>query len=550
MTDLATDLDAEGAPPPSTPPQGIAALRSMRSARRSHRLANQDWFEVAYRVYLTAFGVGAAVLFAVGAVGDSPLDESGRAHLLARGPAYIGLLAALGLAAGLRSGSRGGPLALQPPDVRHVLLAPLDRRSVLRPLAFRQLRHAAFVGTMIGGVLGLLTQRRMGGPKLEWAAWGAAAGVGVALLAVGSALVSGGGRLPRPMATTAALAVLVGAVLDVGRVIPWPTTAFGSIALWPARSAPEALIGVAVAAVLAVAGVYVAHRVRVEDAERRTALAGQLRFAVTTRDLRTVVVLHRLLAQDRPKLRPWFKVPHRPADPNWRRSWHSVARFPLPRLFRIAGLGAVGALALGGVLRGSTPLALVSGLAFTIAALDLLEPLAQARDHVDRTNLVPFEKTVLYTRLLIVPGLLTVLVAGVGLAAVAPFATPAEVAAAAIALPAAALAGLAGATIVLVREERSDMLDGQLLPPEVAGMREVFKTVIPLAVALTGCLPVITARIAHRKGDPMAYRTVQGAVWPLLVSALVFGWVHRRDAIAEWQRQSMAQARQPARPAS
>lgn len=542
MTDLAADPDADDVPL-GPPPQGIAALKSMRGARRSHRLASQDWFEVAYRVYLTAFGVVVAVLFAVGAVGDSPLDEAGRARVLAHGPAYIGLLAALGLAAGLRSGSRGGPLALQPPDVRHVLLAPLDRRDVLRPLGFRQLRHAAFVGVSVGAVLGLLAQRRMGGVRAEWAAWGAVTGLAVALLAVGSALVSGGVRLPRPVATAAALAVLVGAVLDVARLIPWPTTAFGALALWPARSAPEGLVAAGVALVLAVLGVFLAHRVRVEDAERRTALAGQLRFAVTTRDLRTVVVLHRLLAQDRPKQRPWFKVPRRPDDANWRRSWHSVARFPLPRLFRIVGLGAVGALALGGVLRGSTPLALVSGLAFVIAALDLLEPLAQARDHVDRTNLVPFERTVLYTRLLIVPGLLALLVAGVGVAVLVPFATGQELAAAAIALPAAALAGMAGAVIVLVREERADMLDGQILPPEVAGMREVFKTVIPLAVALTGCLPVITARIAKRQGDPLAYRTLQGAVWPLLVTGLVIGWVHRRDAIAEWQRQSMAASR-------
>ena len=42
---------------PAAPPQGIAALHAMRSARRTHRLASQEWFEVAYRVYLTAFGV-------------------------------------------------------------------------------------------------------------------------------------------------------------------------------------------------------------------------------------------------------------------------------------------------------------------------------------------------------------------------------------------------------------------------------------------------------------------------------------------------------------
>ena len=536
-------LSVESGYVPVRPPQGIAALRAMRSARRSHRLASQEWFEVAYRVYLTAFAVTVGVLLAVGAVGDRLLDDAGRARVVERGPAMAGLLGAVALAAGLRSGSRGGPIAMQPPDVRHVLLAPLERVAVLRPLAFRSLRHGAFVGLLLGGVAGLLLHRRMGGSRAEWAALGAAAGVTMAALWLGAALLASGLRLARPVATGAALAIITGAVLDVARIIPWPTTALGALFLWPAHhdATGPMLAGVAVTA--AAIGLTISHRVRVEDAERRTALAGQLRFAVTTRDLRTVVVLHRLLAQDLPRHRPWFKVPARPSSPSWRRSWQSVARFPLPRLARIAGLGAVAGLSLGGVLRGSTPLALVAAVALMIAGLDLLEPLAQARDQTDRTALLPVKRTLLYTRLVIVPAILTLVVAGIGVAAVAPFATPDEAVAAAIAFPAAALAGLAGALVVLVREERAEMLDGQLLPPEVAGMREVFKTVIPLVIALTGCVPVITARIARRLGDPLAPRALQGALWPVLVAALVVAWVHRRDDIAAWQKNQMSQAR-------
>jgi hypothetical protein len=529
---------------PTAVPQGVGAVRAMRARRRANRLGNLEWFEIAYQAYLTAFGVGVGILLAVGAVGDERLDEAGRALVLARGPAYGGLVAALALAAGLRSGSRGGPIALQPPDVRHVLLAPVERRDVLRPLALRQLGHGAFVGILAGAVAGLLLQRRMGGTRQEWAIAGAAAGVTVGVGWVGSALVASGLRLRRPVATAVALALIVGAVLDVARVVPWPTAALGSLLLWPARSAPEGLAAAALAVVLAVVGTVAAHRVRVEDAERRTALAGQLRFAVTTRDLRTVVVLHRLLAQDRPRHRPWFPVPRRPSDPSWRRSWHSVARFPLPRLARIVGLGAVGGLALGGVLRGSTPLGLAAALAFLVAALDLLEPLAQSRDQTDRTALVPMQRTLLYSRLVVVPAILAaVVVGGVAVAAVAPFATSAEAVAAAVAFPAAALAGLAGAVIVLVREERADLLDGQLLPPEVAGMREVFKTVIPLAVALTGCLPAVLTRTAHRLGDPIVPTALQATAWPVLVTALVLAWMHRRDDIVALQRRAMADAR-------
>jgi hypothetical protein len=479
----------------------------------------------------------------VGAVGDQPLTPAGVHKALERGPSVVGLFAALAIAAGLRSGSRGGPLALQPPDVRHVLLAPLSRRSVLGPLAFRQLRYGAFVGTVAGGVLGLLAQRRMGGSKPLWAATGAAAGVTVALLALGVALVASGIRLGRPLATAAALVIIAGAACDVARVVAWPTTSVGSLALWPARHTVVAFLPALVALAVAATGVALAHRVGVEDAERRTALAGQLRFAVTTRDLRTVVVLHRLLAQDIPRRRPWFKVPSRPANPAWRRSWQSVARFPLPRILRIAALGAVAGLAFGGMYRGATPLALVGALCLLVAALDLLEPLAQARDQFDQTALYPVRRCILYTRLIVVPAVLTLFVAACGVGAVAFFAHGTELWVAAVVMPAASVAGLAGAVLVLVREERTDLLDGQLLPPEVAGTREVFRTVWPLAVALTGCVPVLIARTAKRLGDPVVPKAVQGALWPVMMTALVIAYVHRRDDIKAWQHAQAATAR-------
>ena len=47
------------------------------------------------------------------------------------------------VAVGLRSGSRGGPLALERAEVRHVLLAPVDRTTALRAPAIRQLRFLA-----------------------------------------------------------------------------------------------------------------------------------------------------------------------------------------------------------------------------------------------------------------------------------------------------------------------------------------------------------------------------------------------------------------------
>ena len=78
-----------------------------------------------------------------------------------------------------------------------------------------------------------------------------------------------------------------------------------------------------------------------EAAERRTELVGQLRFAVTLQDLRTVLVLRRQLAQERPRSRPWIRRPIRAC----RRSLgdfpsHLTGRLTRRCRFRRSGNGA------------------------------------------------------------------------------------------------------------------------------------------------------------------------------------------------------------------
>ena len=48
-----------------------------------------------------------------------------------------------------------------------------------------------------------------------------------------------------------------------------------------------------------------------EKAQRRARLVAQLRFAVTTQDLRTAMLLRRQLAAERPRPTPLFGVPGR-----------------------------------------------------------------------------------------------------------------------------------------------------------------------------------------------------------------------------------------------
>src|SRR4029453_5353522 len=131
--------------------------------------------------------------------------------------------------------------------------------------------------------------------------------------------------------------------LSAGRATS-PLTLLGRLALWPLHVDLLALVGAAIAVAVPVIGVRVVGGPALEAAERRASLAGQLRFAATLQDIRTVIVLRRQLAQERPRSRPWLRLPRPdpatdgPARPVWRRGLHGVLRWPLARVGRLVML--------------------------------------------------------------------------------------------------------------------------------------------------------------------------------------------------------------------
>ena len=112
---------------------GAATLRSLRGQRRRNRVRNLDWFEAAYRAYITGIVAVVVVLVLTSWLGDNKPSAAGFADLLEHGPAAIGVVAAAALALGMRSGSRGGPLAVESaengvvnPGLLHEFKLPLD----------------------------------------------------------------------------------------------------------------------------------------------------------------------------------------------------------------------------------------------------------------------------------------------------------------------------------------------------------------------------------------------------------------------------------------
>jgi len=520
---------------PADPKQ---ALADIRGARRRKRVADIHWIDALYQVYLAALLSLIAVLVLSAWIGGDRLGPYRTSLVLRDGPDVLGVVVAVAVLVGLRSGARGGPLAIEPADARHVLLAPIDRGLALRGPALRQLRFAVFVAVVVGAIGGQLAERRLGDEPLVWVACGVLFALVTLGLAQGAALVAGGRRLPMLAANLLGIGLLAWAVADVFDYVHYsPTGLVGTIPLWPLEFDPLALSAAVVAVLALLAGIAGLGGISLEAAERRTRLVGQLRFAATLQDLRTVMVLRRQLAMELPRTRPWIRERSSGRLPVWHRGMRGVLRWPAGRVVRLVALGVVAGICLRGVADGTIPLLLVAGLALYVAALDGVESMAQEADHPGRSEALPRPIGDLLIRHLGVGALVMTFVALVG-ATVAVAMEPSLGAAgvAAIAVAPAALAAAAGGALSVLQGIQEPSAGWDLIPPEVAGMRTAFRVGGPPLVAIIGVLPVAMARSAlDNDGDPFT-AAATAAVLALIVTGMVAGWIHQREQIKAWFR--------------
>jgi len=559
----ATPDEAGGAP--GAEGHGVEALRALQRARRRNRLATVDRFEALYNVYLAGLLGSLSVVGLSNLAGDRPVDAGELRAVVEHGPATIGLVAAVAVAVGLRSGGRGGPLALPPADVRHVLLAPVDRTAALRTPALRQLRYGLFAGTAAGAVLGVNASHRLPRPALAWVATGAGLGAVTAAAALGVALMVSGLRLGRSLSGLAALVVLAWSGLDLWRgTTTSPLSFLGGLALSPLRLRAVDLLGLLplLAVPLGLLGV---GGTSLEAAEDRGRLVGQLRFAATLGDVRTVLVLRRQLAQERPRSRPWVRLggrvgrpTERPAGPPaggatgaarpggtaapapkppvrlaLRRSLQNLSRWPAGRLLRLVVLaGAAGGLC-AGAWAGTKLLVVPAGLCAYVAALDAIEPLAQQLDHPDREESTPRAAGALRVLLLVVPMVALSLLGLVGILAAIAVGAP-VVTAFAVGIPAALATGVLACCGAAVSTMKGPDLpeDVSMLTPEIAGTKAIFRMGFPPLCAILGTVPVLVGQAAANRGLPPGGAAVQVLV-PLLglLGGLTLAWVRFREEL-------------------
>jgi len=465
--------------------------------RRERQVEDQDWIDSVYKAYLAAIGAGVAIFYLSPLFGSGDAAPSTVREVMDRGPGVVGVCISVLVLIGLRSGARGGPLAPEPADVNFVLLAPLRRPTALRSAAIRQARGVMFAGGVVGLVAGTIAFRRLPGSTGAWLAVGIGLGVLVALAAWGAALVASGTRLPMRVATAIGVVLVGWSAFDaVTKSTTSPASLLGRVALWPIEWSASGLIGIGCALGVAAVGLAVVGGVSIERAQRRAGLVGQLRFAATIQDVRTVMVLHRQLAQELPRRVPWRTVGASGSRLRgcWRRDWQGLARWPASRGLRSAALGVLTGLALAGAWRGATFLVVAAGAAFFIAALDASNGLGEEVDHPERPAGYPVPWGTLILFHLAVPA---VVLSTVALAALVTFALCTTSATAlltgVVSLVGAVVVGTVGSAAMVVLGAPS--VDGGLVLafPEFAALFVAARQLFPGALVTAAFLPVALA---------------------------------------------------------
>lgn len=566
-----------------------SVVSDLRRARRERRLGDTEWFDVLYRVYLFALIGSIAVVVASDSVRGLVDDAVTTEQIVDRGPSIAGVLAALAVGIGLRNGADGGPVSIEPADVRHLLTAPVSRtRVLLRPIVQR-LRAVAFALALGFAIIGQLVAREVAGSRGSWAASGALFGAAVASLYVSTAVIGHAARIPKWAASTVAAVVVTWQVVaawtswssDAGgadTAVPGPADLVGSLLFWGVRQRGIDVVAIAVVVLLVLAALSLGGRLRLEPLERRGQLVSQLRFAATVQDIRTVVLLRRQLRAETLRGRSRF-ASLRPTPPRdterrsgssrrarrvepgrstspftptfiWRRGASSIGRLPPSRLLRIAALAA-SAGASASLAVTDTPLLLIPmvGAGFLLG-LEVIEPLAQEIDRPDLTDGLPVERGWLFAHHLVAPAVLLAVAALVGAAAATIVEPGHAFGAFAMAIPLAWAAGI-GAVVAAVKDapDPPSVADTTLLGaergvespfamPEFAGFSNVGAGALPVILSAIAALPVLALRF-----DPSPSTVGRSVLGVAMCLAVTVWWVLRRDRWGASIRRFFAEGR-------
>ncbi|HEX4216387.1 MAG TPA: hypothetical protein VIA06_23965 [Candidatus Dormibacteraeota bacterium] len=516
------------------PRRVLAELKATRQARhpRPKGMMLIGLLEMAAMVW--AFAAAGLWLLVQGRTLDAPSV----ALVHRAGPGAIGMLMALLLGASLRTGLQGGPLAPARPDVLQLLLAPVERAWVLRPLAGRRLLMTVGAAALFGATLGGVSQARLGGSIFVWALCGAVAGALAGLLTTAPGMIVSGRRLGRAWAVIPPMAL--GAVSLVDAVTGFgisPTTWIGEIALWPLRAAPAALAAVPLGVILALVALFSVGGSRLAPLSRRSGQIAEVRYTASMLDLRGFMRARAVLAEEGPRHRAWLRIRGLAGArwTVWTRHLRSLLRWPAWRVLRVLGLALATGAATALTWAGSSYFIIPAALLAYLVGLELLEPWWQDVDHGQLTDQLPLSRS----RLLewhLIAAIVTAAVASVPLLiCLIVLRLPwIELGAAALGMiPAAACAVIGSAlrsnpepTIVERLTEGMSATGDPVVDTGIlaASMVRVIRLIVPPCLCLAGLIPVLVARsdlLQHR--DPFVPELIAAAIVIVLSRLLASG---------------------------
>lgn len=512
------------------------ALTELRRHVRTRRRGNVPRTELLYRAYVTILLALFGFYLLLGIIDDAPIGADEIAWVGDNGAVWIGLLAAVGVAAGIRSGASGGPLAIDEADLHYLIMSPLDRRRALRQPVLQLLAVASALGAVIGAAAGELAERRLPGHAAAWVASGALAGTTITVGAVAAALASA--SIPmlrrRPIVTTlAALTVIAWAVIDItADVRTAPTTLVGDLALWPLSFRWLDVAAPLVVLAATVFGIRGIERLSIERAMRRAHLVRQVRFALAQQDIRALILLRRQLGFERPRRRPLLSIGSGRFEdrlPVLYRDARSYLRWPAQRWVRVGALAALAGLATAGVWEGTTALAGGVAVAWYLIALEVVEPFAQELDHPTLLELAPIARPpILLGHLASAAALATGLwLVTIAVALAVTASSDLLLVTAIAAVPAAAAAVGGGAiSIKQIGVENDTAL---MMPAEMAGPQAVLRLVWPIALAGAGVLPVLLGREVVARGDDLIGGVAPAFLAVAGLAAVIITWIRVRD---------------------
>ena len=511
-----------------------AVLRELSRARRSHFIEHHDLLTVIVKGYFAAIVAAIVLDIASNSSKFLTLSRGGVAFLVGHGGQWAGALVALALFVGVMSGTRGGPVAIHRGELRLLLLAPINREKFLSRKAIRALEHFAFVGIATGIAAGIavhsIAQKSALLPVFSLAIFGL-----ILALAYGAGATGALGLHLNKVSGYLIGALLLG--LEVVSIYlslsSNPFAISGTVAiLWLVKSSSWPVV-LFIWAALAAVGSQIAGRADAERVERHSELVSRLRFALSSRDVRSVILLSRALAEDgyrarSSSIRLW-SLNSNPSSSGYLRSASNLAHWSPRRYLRLTLLLGASTWLIAKGWAGAPALYLFAIPLVFAYGLEFSDTLAVIEEKPDLFANYAVDDGWLLTRVLVVPMVVSVAVSLLSAVIVAQVVGGIPILVLLSVSFSLAISSVIGGAVAAVRSGSPPGI-GSILSPETQAFG-FFVELIPIFVANAWLLPAVNSRIAFLAHRPPEADAMSGAFFSLVIPLAAWAWIRAHKVL-------------------